>query len=127
MASYSNGDLVPVENNREVRRDLAIKSHAAAPKYGSNERQNLMAEIHEYLLSKSPVPEPSPSPVTSQASNRTSSGRVVNISGITLNVNNSKWVGVFDFFKEAPNPMRITKRFLVFMSFVSTSCSLVIL
>ncbi|KAL6274201.1 hypothetical protein ACE6H2_024893 [Prunus campanulata] len=112
MASYSNGDLVPVENNREVRRDLAIKSRAAAPKYGSNEIQNLMVEIHEYLLSKSPVPEPSPSPVTSQASNSTSSGRVVNISGITLNVNNSKWVGVFDFFKEAPNPMRITKRFL---------------
>ncbi|KAL6279580.1 hypothetical protein ACE6H2_016461 [Prunus campanulata] len=54
-----NGALgsVEVEYNKEVRRALAIKSRAAAPKYGTTERQKLIDEIHEYMLSKeSPLP-----------------------------------------------------------------------
>ncbi|CAL8171452.1 unnamed protein product [Prunus armeniaca] len=80
MPSYSNGDLVPVENNREARRRLAINSRAEAPKYGSVERQKLIAEIHEHLLIKTSVPELSP--VTSQASNGTGGGLVFNINFI---------------------------------------------
>ncbi|XP_021832537.1 uncharacterized protein LOC110772415 [Prunus avium] len=51
------GSVLEVEHNKEVRRALAIKSRAAAPKYGTTERQKLIDEIHEYMLSKeSPLP-----------------------------------------------------------------------
>ncbi|XP_020423691.1 ubiquitin-conjugating enzyme E2 J1 isoform X2 [Prunus persica] len=39
MHTYPDGELDSVEYNREERRDLAIKSRAAAPKYGTAERQ----------------------------------------------------------------------------------------
>ncbi|KAI5319842.1 hypothetical protein L3X38_039550 [Prunus dulcis] len=59
MHTYPDGELDSVEYNREERPDLAIKSRAAAPKYGTAERQKVIDEIHEYLLSKSPpVPVP---------------------------------------------------------------------
>ncbi|CAB4287943.1 unnamed protein product [Prunus armeniaca] len=122
MPSYSNGDLVPVENNREARRRLAINSRAEAPKYGSVERQKLIAEIHEHLLIKTSVPELSP--VTSQASNGTGGGLVFNINFIfrdAFNVifgntlksicgnafggSNADNVGVSNSMNEAPNPM----------------------
>ncbi|KAL6274198.1 hypothetical protein ACE6H2_024890 [Prunus campanulata] len=51
-------DLDSVKYNKEVRRALAIKSRAAAPKCGTPERQKLIDEIHEYMLSKAPpVPQ----------------------------------------------------------------------
>ncbi|KAF9593449.1 hypothetical protein IFM89_023144, partial [Coptis chinensis] len=43
---------------KEERRCLAIKSCGAAPKFGTSERQRLIDEIHQYMLSKvSPVPQ----------------------------------------------------------------------
>ncbi|MCI53406.1 ubiquitin-conjugating enzyme E2 32-like, partial [Trifolium medium] len=37
---------------------MAIKSREASPKFGTPERQKLIDEIHEYMLSKAPsVPE----------------------------------------------------------------------
>ncbi|KAL6279618.1 hypothetical protein ACE6H2_016499 [Prunus campanulata] len=47
-----------VEYDKEERRALAIKSREAAPRYGTAERQKLIDEIHEYMLSKVP-PVPS--------------------------------------------------------------------
>ncbi|KAH0968999.1 hypothetical protein GBA52_029140 [Prunus armeniaca] len=133
MPSYSNGELVPVENNREARLRLATNSRAAAPKYGSAYRQKLIAEIHEHLLIKTSVPELSP--VTSQASNGTGGGLVFNInfifrdafnvifgntlksiSGNAFGVSNADNVGVSNSMNEAPNPM-IRILFLVLMFF----------
>ncbi|BFG24462.1 hypothetical protein CerSpe_107360 [Prunus speciosa] len=99
MPTYPDGELGSVEYNKEERRDLAIKSRAAPPKYGSSERQKLIAEIHKYLLSKSPpVPVPQLSP--SQASNGKGGSFVVNggyaVSGNTFHATNSNGVGILD-------------------------------
>ncbi|KAL6274170.1 hypothetical protein ACE6H2_024862 [Prunus campanulata] len=99
MLTYPDGELGSVEYNKEERRNLAIKSRAAAPKYGTSERQKLIDEIHKYLLSKSPpVPVPQLSP--SQASNGTGGIYVVNggniVSGNTFHAINSNGVGILD-------------------------------
>ncbi|KAK8478243.1 hypothetical protein V6N13_069954 [Hibiscus sabdariffa] len=62
MPTSPNGALGSLEYTKEERRALAIKSHDAPPKFGNLERQKLIDEIHEYMLSKTPhVPEHSPS------------------------------------------------------------------
>ncbi|KAH7836669.1 hypothetical protein Vadar_004188 [Vaccinium darrowii] len=43
---------------KEVRRALALKSREAPPKFGNPERQTLINEIHQYMLSKVPPPIP---------------------------------------------------------------------
>ncbi|XP_020423693.1 ubiquitin-conjugating enzyme E2 32 [Prunus persica] len=102
MPTYPDGELGSVEYNKEERRDLTVKSHAAAPKYGTSERQKLIDEIHEYLLSKSPpVPFPQlPQLIPSQASNGTGGSYVVNggyvVSGNTFHATNSNGVGILD-------------------------------
>ncbi|PQP96555.1 ubiquitin-conjugating enzyme E2 J2-like isoform X1 [Prunus yedoensis var. nudiflora] len=48
MPTYPDGELGSVEYNKEETRDLAIKSRAAAPKFGTSERQKLIDEIHKY-------------------------------------------------------------------------------
>ncbi|CAB4318310.1 unnamed protein product [Prunus armeniaca] len=102
MPTYPDGELGSVEYNKEERRDLAMKSRAAALKYGTSERQKLIDEIHEYLLSKSPpVPVPQlPQLIPSQASNGTGGSYVVNggyvVSGNTFHATNSKAVGILD-------------------------------
>ncbi|XP_021803082.1 ubiquitin-conjugating enzyme E2 32-like [Prunus avium] len=93
MPTYPDDELGSVEYNKEERRDLAIKSRAAAPKYGTSERRKLIDEIHKYLLSKSPpVPVPQLSP--SRASNGTGGSYVV--SGNTFHATNSNGVGILD-------------------------------
>ncbi|KAL1539132.1 Ubiquitin-conjugating enzyme E2 32 [Salvia divinorum] len=58
MPTSPNGALGSLDYTKEERRALAIKSRNAAPKFGSAERQSLINEIHEYMLSKAlPVPE----------------------------------------------------------------------
>ncbi|CAB4286709.1 unnamed protein product [Prunus armeniaca] len=129
MPTYPDGELCSVKYNTEERRDLAIKSREASPKYGTSKRQKIIDEIHEDLLSKAPpvhVPAPQLRPVPSQASNGTGGGSVV---GNIFYVINSNRVGVS--MNDAPNPM-ITKLFwgfvfLVnafgfFMFFVNTFC-----
>ncbi|KAM2963696.1 ubiquitin-conjugating enzyme E2 32-like [Malus sylvestris] len=62
MPTNPNGALGSLEYKKEERRSLAIKSRAAAPRYGTAERQKLMDEIHECMLNKAPpVPQLSPS------------------------------------------------------------------
>ncbi|GMI72114.1 ubiquitin-conjugating enzyme 32 [Hibiscus trionum] len=62
MPTSPNGALGSLEYTKEERRALAIKSHDAPPKFGNLERQKLIDEIHEYMLSKTPhVPQHSPS------------------------------------------------------------------
>jgi len=62
MPTNPNGALGSLDYNKEERRKLAIKSRNVAPRFGNTERQKLIDEIHEYMLSKAPpVPEPTPS------------------------------------------------------------------
>ncbi|VVA10018.1 PREDICTED: ubiquitin-conjugating [Prunus dulcis] len=109
MANYPNGELVSVENNREKRRDLAIKSCAAAPTYGTSARQEVIDGIHEYMLSKAPlVPVSQLSPV----SNGTGGGSVVNnIVGNTFNVHGSKQ-SFFEAVGRTINPVNGATRLL---------------
>ncbi|KAG6466453.1 ubiquitin-conjugating enzyme E2 32-like [Zingiber officinale] len=65
MSTNPNGALGSLDCNKEVRRELAIKSRETAPTYGNSERQMLIDEIHQYLLNKSPpVPQLLPNPTT---------------------------------------------------------------
>jgi ubiquitin-conjugating enzyme E2 J1 len=52
MPTNPNGALGSLDFKKEERRILAVKSRESAPKYGSPERQRVIDEIHEYLLSK---------------------------------------------------------------------------
>ncbi|KAL6532536.1 Ubiquitin-conjugating enzyme E2 32 [Orobanche gracilis] len=52
MPTSPNGALGSLDHSKEERRALAIKSREAAPTFGSSERQRLIDEIHEYVLSK---------------------------------------------------------------------------
>ncbi|PIN12871.1 Non-canonical ubiquitin conjugating enzyme 1 [Handroanthus impetiginosus] len=58
MPTSPNGALGSLDYPKEERKALAIKSRDAAPTFGSPERQRLIDEIHEYMLSKAPpVPQ----------------------------------------------------------------------
>ncbi|KAK4483309.1 hypothetical protein RD792_010495 [Penstemon davidsonii] len=58
MPTSPNGALGSLDYTKEERRALAIKSRQTAPTFGSSERQNLINEIHEYMLSTvPPVPQ----------------------------------------------------------------------
>ncbi|KAA8527376.1 hypothetical protein F0562_034909 [Nyssa sinensis] len=54
MPTNPNGALGSLDYKKEERRALAIKSREAVPKFGTPERQKLIDEIHEYMLSKAP-------------------------------------------------------------------------
>ncbi|XP_021801793.1 ubiquitin-conjugating enzyme E2 32-like isoform X2 [Prunus avium] len=56
--NFGDGALGSVEYDKKKRRALAIKSREAAPIYGTAERQKLIDEIHQYMVSKVP-PVPS--------------------------------------------------------------------
>nr|AFK49554.1 unknown [Medicago truncatula] len=61
MPTNPNGALGSLDYKKEDRRALAIKSREASPKFGTPERQKLIDEIHEYMLSMAAVvPQPSP-------------------------------------------------------------------
>ncbi|KAL8130232.1 hypothetical protein V2J09_019387 [Rumex salicifolius] len=58
MPTSPNGALGSLDYPKDERRVLAVKSREGPPKFGTPERQNLIDEIHEYMLSKAPpVPE----------------------------------------------------------------------
>ncbi|KAI3690929.1 hypothetical protein L2E82_49142 [Cichorium intybus] len=58
MPTDPNGALGSLDYKKEERRVLALKSREAAPKYGTPDRQRLIDEIHEYMISKAlPVPQ----------------------------------------------------------------------
>ncbi|KAI4334960.1 hypothetical protein L6164_013655 [Bauhinia variegata] len=58
MPTSPSGALGSLDYKKEERRALAIKSREAPPKFGTPERQRLIDEIHEYMLSKAPpVPQ----------------------------------------------------------------------
>jgi ubiquitin-conjugating enzyme E2 J1 len=69
MPTSPNGALGSLDYKKEERHTLAAKSREAAPKFGTPERQTLMDEIHEYMLSKAPpVPEVIPSQASEECS-----------------------------------------------------------
>ncbi|KAL8157932.1 hypothetical protein AgCh_002586 [Apium graveolens] len=58
MPTNPSGALGSLDYKKEERRVLAVKSREAAPNFGNPERQKLIDEIHDYMLSKAPpVPE----------------------------------------------------------------------
>ncbi|XP_077240777.1 ubiquitin-conjugating enzyme E2 32-like [Tasmannia lanceolata] len=58
MPTNPDGAYGSLDYKKEERQALAIKSREAAPKFGTPERQKLMDEIHQYMLSKAPsVPQ----------------------------------------------------------------------
>ncbi|KAL3505636.1 hypothetical protein ACH5RR_031018 [Cinchona calisaya] len=65
MPTNPSGALGSLDYTKEERLALAIKSREAAPRFGTPERQKLIDEIHEYMLSKAP---PVPQVSTSQPS-----------------------------------------------------------
>ncbi|XP_061991497.1 ubiquitin-conjugating enzyme E2 32 [Rosa rugosa] len=67
MPTHPNGALGSLEYKKEERRTLAVKSRDTAPRFGTPERQKIIDEIHEYMLSKAPpVPEINPSPASEE-------------------------------------------------------------
>ncbi|XP_075516630.1 ubiquitin-conjugating enzyme E2 32 [Primulina tabacum] len=54
MPTSPNGALGSLDYPTEERRKLAVRSREASPTFGSSERQKLIDEIHEYILSKAP-------------------------------------------------------------------------
>ncbi|KAK8446086.1 hypothetical protein SEVIR_9G433100v4 [Setaria viridis] len=61
MPTNPGGALGSLDYKKEDRRALAIKSREAPPKFGSPERQKLIEEIHEQMLTKAPpVPQALP-------------------------------------------------------------------
>ncbi|KAH7666614.1 ubiquitin-conjugating enzyme E2 J1 protein [Dioscorea alata] len=75
MPTNPDGALGSLDYNKEERRKLAIKSREVIPKYGSPERQNLIDEIHRYMLSKAPpVPDILPTPATDDTSEEANAG-----------------------------------------------------
>ncbi|KAE8708821.1 Ubiquitin-conjugating enzyme E2 J1 [Hibiscus syriacus] len=62
MPTSPNGAVGSLDYKKEERHALAIISREVPPKFGTPERQKLIDEIHEYMLSKAPsVPQLSPS------------------------------------------------------------------
>ncbi|KAL6279578.1 hypothetical protein ACE6H2_016459 [Prunus campanulata] len=92
--------LSSVRYNKKKRRALAIKSRKAPPIFGTSERQKLINEIHDYMLSKTPPP-PSNRGRDIQASYQNdldkTMGGIYIVVGNTINANNSKHVGIHDF------------------------------
>ncbi|XP_010278492.1 PREDICTED: ubiquitin-conjugating enzyme E2 32-like [Nelumbo nucifera] len=66
MPTNPDGVLSSLDYKKEERRALAIKFREAAPRFGTPERQKLIDEIHQCMLSKAP---PIPQLNTPQASN----------------------------------------------------------
>ncbi|KAG9457869.1 hypothetical protein H6P81_002377 [Aristolochia fimbriata] len=54
MPTNPDGALGSLDYKKEERRALAIKSREVAPNFGTPERQKLIDEIHQYMLSKAP-------------------------------------------------------------------------
>ncbi|KAK6941086.1 Ubiquitin-conjugating enzyme E2 [Dillenia turbinata] len=61
MPTEPGGALGSLDFPKEERRALAIKSREAAPRFGTPERQRLIDEIHQYMLSKAPPVPQNPS------------------------------------------------------------------
>ncbi|CAA0834258.1 Ubiquitin-conjugating enzyme E2 32 [Striga hermonthica] len=85
MPTSPNGALGSLDYSKEERRALAIKSREAAPTFGSPDRQRLIDEIHEYMLSKAQsVPEDvKPSEKRSIESNENQQSPQNNVEGHT--------------------------------------------
>ncbi|KAI5327555.1 hypothetical protein L3X38_026951 [Prunus dulcis] len=108
LPTYPDGALGSVEYDKEERRVLAFKSRLAAPIYGTDERQKLINEIHEYMLSKVP-PVPSNRGGDQNDRDRRKRGiltkkrkRKQDINLFyknTINADNCARVGFFDFEK----------------------------
>nr|XP_010914567.1 ubiquitin-conjugating enzyme E2 32 [Elaeis guineensis] len=70
MPTNPDGALGSLDYKKEERRALAIKSREAPPKFGAPERQKLIDEIHQYMLSKAPpVPQIPSTATTGEAPN----------------------------------------------------------
>lgn len=103
MPTQPNGALGSLEYTKEERRALAIKSRDAAPRFGTSERQKLIDEIHEYMLSKAP-------PVLQNGSSRASEGQ--NATEIEGEVEGSSGDAPPDATQEEPQDLTSTERII---------------
>jgi ubiquitin-conjugating enzyme E2 J1 len=55
MPTKPDGAIGSLDYTKEERRALAVKSRSAPPKFGHAERQQLIDEIHEFMLKNSPA------------------------------------------------------------------------
>eukprot|EP00252_Welwitschia_mirabilis_P027245 TRINITY_DN9301_c0_g1_i1.p1 TRINITY_DN9301_c0_g1~~TRINITY_DN9301_c0_g1_i1.p1 ORF type:complete len:199 (+),score=38.58 TRINITY_DN9301_c0_g1_i1:495-1091(+) len=60
MPSKPEGAVGSLDYSKEERIALAARSRTHPPKFGNEDRQKLIDEIHEYMLKKSSMPEKSP-------------------------------------------------------------------
>ncbi|CAM8996449.1 unnamed protein product [Rhodiola kirilowii] len=71
MPTNPSGALGSLDYTKEERKALAIKSRESAPRFGTPERQKIIDEIHDYMLSKAPlVPEKSTQIISEENSTR---------------------------------------------------------
>ncbi|BBH02857.1 ubiquitin-conjugating enzyme 32 [Prunus dulcis] len=105
LPTYPDGALGSVEYDKEERRVLAFKSRLAPPIYGTDERQKLINEIHEYMLSKTtPVPSNSGGDIRVRSQNdrdrkRKRTQEINLFFGNTIRADRCERVGFFDFGK----------------------------
>ncbi|WOL10274.1 ubiquitin-conjugating enzyme E2 32 [Canna indica] len=86
MSTNPNGALGSLDYKKEVRHELAIKSREAVPRYGNPERQKLIDEIHEYMLSKAPpVPQLSATPTAETSDNTVQEQENANSDAVAVN------------------------------------------
>ncbi|XP_043722880.1 ubiquitin-conjugating enzyme E2 32-like [Telopea speciosissima] len=95
MPTNPDGALGSLDYKKEERRALAIKSRDAAPRFGTPERQKLIDEIHQYMLSKAP---PVPQLIPQQISNEPSTSEEGEAESSPQNA------GVVAVGEEHPNP-----------------------
>ncbi|XP_020102102.1 ubiquitin-conjugating enzyme E2 32-like [Ananas comosus] len=70
MPTDPDGALGSLDYKKEERHALAVKSREAAPRFGTPERQKLIDEIHQYMLTKAPPVPPLPkTPNTNEQTN----------------------------------------------------------
>ncbi|KAK1292151.1 Ubiquitin-conjugating enzyme E2 32 [Acorus calamus] len=95
MPTNGDGALGSLDYKKEERRALAIKSREAAPKFGTADRQKIIDEIHEYMLSKvHPIPQPPTPPTLDDTPNNAESegnaaGAIANLHELHVNADAS--------------------------------------
>ncbi|CAH9108539.1 unnamed protein product [Cuscuta europaea] len=116
MPTNPNGALGSLDYKKEERRTLAIKSREASPRFGNPERQKLIDEIHEYMLSKtSLIPlETTPTALPSEEPTTNEDGDAQEITA--QNTTESAEDGIVEAQEEVPlvaHPVQTSSRVVV--------------
>ncbi|CAH9120432.1 unnamed protein product [Cuscuta epithymum] len=114
MPTNPNGALGSLDYKKEERRILAIKSREASPRFGNPERQKLIDEIHEYMLSKiSEATTPTASPPEEQTTHKDGDAQEITAQNT---ITESDEDGIVEAREEAPlvaHPVQASSRVVV--------------